>query len=394
MSEIIVIDAPCGYGKTTNAINSFLPEEKYIYVTPFLDEVERLINNTRISFVQPVGNKLEAIQRLMAYGQNIATTHASFTNLSIVDNELINEYHLVIDEAIEVVSEYWESGLAIKTGLVNNGYVGVEEDGRLFVTDKWEVERNALGATVNNRIYHDIKSGCLYLVNNSIVVWQLPPSLLLKAKSVTILTYMFNASLLSLWLEKYGMKVEHKVVDDTEFRAKAKSLLTIESISSLEKVNFSFTGQKNFKKDDNRVAFALGNLKKRHLKGVDVENIYITCAKDNWFSETTDAKGEVKLRANKVFSRGSAMGKANWVANNARATNEYAHCTHAIYLYDKHVNQNLPIFLGREKGFNDAYALSELIQWLWRGCIRKGEPMTVFIPSKRMRSLLLKWLEA
>jgi hypothetical protein len=38
------------------------------------------------------------------------------------------------------------------------------------------------------------------------------------------------------------------------------------------------------------------------------------------------------------------------------------------------------------------FSLSEMIQFIWRGCIRKGEPMKVLILSERMRGLLIKWL--
>ena len=40
----------------------------------------------------------------------------------------------------------------------------------------------------------------------------------------------------------------------------------------------------------------------------------------------------------------------------------------------------------------DLHALSEMVQWIWRSQIRRGDPITVFIPSERMRSLLIDWL--
>ena len=52
---------------------------------------------------------------------------------------------------------------------------------------------------------------------------------------------------------------------------------------------------------------------------------------------------------------------------------------HFLREYDLEVNE-------------ETYALSQMIQWLWRGCIRNGEPMHVFVPSRRMRRLLMEWL--
>ena len=36
--------------------------------------------------------------------------------------------------------------------------------------------------------------------------------------------------------------------------------------------------------------------------------------------------------------------------------------------------------------------LSELIQWVWRRGVRKGQPLTLYLPSQRMRTLFCAWL--
>ena len=38
------------------------------------------------------------------------------------------------------------------------------------------------------------------------------------------------------------------------------------------------------------------------------------------------------------------------------------------------------------------WALSEMLHWVWRSAIRNGKKITLYIPSKRMRELLLQWL--
>jgi hypothetical protein len=40
----------------------------------------------------------------------------------------------------------------------------------------------------------------------------------------------------------------------------------------------------------------------------------------------------------------------------------------------------------------DQYALSALVQWIFRSAIRDGKPITLYIPSERMRGLLMDWL--
>ncbi|GED72543.1 hypothetical protein BRE01_62450 [Brevibacillus reuszeri] len=40
----------------------------------------------------------------------------------------------------------------------------------------------------------------------------------------------------------------------------------------------------------------------------------------------------------------------------------------------------------------DLFATSEMLQWLWRSAIREGREITLYIPSSRMRRLLINWL--
>ena len=41
----------------------------------------------------------------------------------------------------------------------------------------------------------------------------------------------------------------------------------------------------------------------------------------------------------------------------------------------------------------DGYALSEMIQFIWRSAIRNNEPIYCYIPSKRMRDLLQGYID-
>ena len=41
---------------------------------------------------------------------------------------------------------------------------------------------------------------------------------------------------------------------------------------------------------------------------------------------------------------------------------------------------------------DDQFALSEMVQWLWRTRIRNDQPIDVYILSSRMQKLLSSWL--
>ena len=42
----------------------------------------------------------------------------------------------------------------------------------------------------------------------------------------------------------------------------------------------------------------------------------------------------------------------------------------------------------------DGYALSTMLQWIWRSAIRDGKEINIYIPSKRMRTLLTDWINS
>ena len=85
-SKITVVDSIMGSGKTSwsiQHINNGL-SENFLYITPFLDEVERIIKHTRREFYQPINKgdgKLTAINELLAYQEDIASTHELFKHL-------------------------------------------------------------------------------------------------------------------------------------------------------------------------------------------------------------------------------------------------------------------------------------------------------------------------
>jgi hypothetical protein len=90
--------------------------------------------------------------------------------------------------------------------------------------------------------------------------------------------------------------------------------------------------------------------------------------------------------------KGYAKG---FIPCNAKATNDHIEKRSLAYLCNRFYQPRTKQFL-EERGFdvhNDLFALSEMLQWLWRSQIRRGDPIHVFIPSSRMRRLLELWLD-
>jgi hypothetical protein len=81
------------------------------------------------------------------------------------------------------------------------------------------------------------------------------------------------------------------------------------------------------------------------------------------------------------------------IPHNARATNEYAERRAVAYLINRFINRDKAAFF-QDNGISvneDLYAISELVQWLFRSRIRNGEAIHAYIPSSRMRGLLKAW---
>lgn len=82
-------------------------------------------------------------------------------------------------------------------------------------------------------------------------------------------------------------------------------------------------------------------------------------------------------------------GNGCWIPLNTKATNAFSHKRSIAYLANRF---SLPIlrnfFAGRGIDMNDDnYAISEMVQVVWRTAIRNNEPIVLYIPSERMRCL-------
>ena len=80
------------------------------------------------------------------------------------------------------------------------------------------------------------------------------------------------------------------------------------------------------------------------------------------------------------------------MSKNARATNDHSHKASLAYAVNVFCS---PILKGyfEDMGIEvreDLFALSEMLQWVWRSRIRQDppQPITLYVPAERMRDLL------
>ena len=114
--KVKVCDAICGKGKTQSCITMMNEnkKERYIFITPYLSEVDRIKSQCACrDFVSPEQtyefgfSKLEALHKLLKDKKNIASTHALFGLYNDDTRELIEKggYTLVLDEVLNIFQQ-------------------------------------------------------------------------------------------------------------------------------------------------------------------------------------------------------------------------------------------------------------------------------------------------
>lgn len=412
-TSVTVVDSIMGSGKTTwiidrmntdaaaSAFDDDNVENRYIYVTPLLSEVDRLKRAcpaAEFREPQPIrGRKLNGLNGLIAEDRNICTTHVLFSMIDKETRELLKEsnYTLVLDEETEWVREYpikksdWDT-------LEEANMVWVDELKRL----RWN-HKKFPGHIYDGRFKEILglcDNGSLVVAGDKLLIWEFPSEALGLFKEVYILTYLFEGSILSQYLKanriayqtkslKGGELVDWADRDESDIKAEVRELLTIIEDESLNKIGKP-VGQENplsaswFDKD---IRGGGSKTKRVQLSAVNFYRRFTTGkAKDNMWSCYSEYRHRLK---------GDRYAKA-WTACNLKATNEYAEKHGLAYLVNVFMRPFLLNYL-RDCGVapdQDQYALSQLIQWVWRSRIRCGEPVTLYVPSQRMRELLKAWL--
>lgn len=394
--KINVVDAICGEGKSTSLINyindSKNSNKKFLYITPFLTEVERIKEqcpDRHFKSPECRGAKIYDIKNLLARGENIVSSHALFKRFDeeTIDLTMLNDYTLIMDEVADVVELPDISKYDLDTLLEK--YVEIGEKGKLnWVAKDYEGE------------FEYYKKQCelnsLYIYSYSektrpILLWMFPISVFEAFKEVFILTYLFKSQIQKYYYDYYGFEYKYWYIKDFKLTeeyqeydmSKYKNLIDIceyEKLNSIgDSVNSLSVGwyQRN---QDNVIMKILKSNCENYFK-----NIVNTPSSLNMWTTFKEWRPLIK---GKGYTKG-------FVSLSMRATNLYINKTSVAYLSNRYLNpviKNFFISYGIDIN-EEEYALSELLQFLFRSRIRKGESINLYIPSSRMRNILKNWIE-
>ncbi|MEK4646799.1 DEAD/DEAH box helicase family protein [Exiguobacterium sp. FSL W8-0210] len=405
MGKVIVIDSIMGSGKTTwakNYMSAHKDEKKFIYVSPYLDEIQNNLLKDCSFLIEPDsklgnGSKLRHFKKLLSSGDSIVTTHALF---KLFDEEVIKliqdqEYILFLDEVVDVVERINEiSKEDIK--LIIETKTAKVEDGKLkWLNDEYE---GVYKSKYVNLPYHS-KHGNIHIHNKSVLFWTYPVEVFEAFSETFILTYLFKGQIQKYYYDLHKIELTYKSVhkvDDVytlvdydvhlEHRSQYKQLISI----------YEGSLNRNYVRNN---SLSGNELSSTWLN--DVDEITLSRLKKNIYSFFRNkGKAEHNLWTTKLSVRNKLKGKGYtkaFITWNKRATNDYQETRNLAFVYNLYMNPIEKSFFCSKgiKVDEDLLAVSNLLQWIWRSSIRKNkpEPINIYIPSVRMRLLLNQWLD-
>ena len=255
--------------------------------------------------------------------------------------------------------------------------------------------------------YHMMMLGmCLCLnknliqVNDKLLMWELPIEIFKKFKEVIILTYLFEGSVQKPYFDSFDIEYKLQSVKDGELipyeetsvedKQKIISLINMISTPSLDMIGL------------NEYDLSSTWYRKNLVKPIYVERLKNNLS--NFFKNIAKATTKQTMWSTFKEYKNKLKGKGytkSFCQYNIRATNDYRHCSALAYLLNVFPHTSLTMYFN-EKGLKeinkDKYALSILLQWIWRSRIRniadsdENRKIDLYLPSRRMQHILMDWL--
>lgn len=417
-SKVTVIDSIMGSGKTSFLIDymNSHTDELFCYITPYRDEIKRVREICSVRYFATPENydrilkkhvsKREDIISLLDEGLNIASTHALFKTF---DNEMVevlkkHKYTLILDEVMDVVEEINISKDDIQL-LINDNVIEIEENNRI----KW-INEDYNGEF--SKYKTQIKNGEVFLYNNAAILWCFPTEVFKHFNKIIISTYLFRGQIQAYYYQMNNIEYEYKSVrfkgiegfgNLAERKYELCDYIENNDLSHLKDLIHLYDGKLN---DIGTKTKRMKNTPLTKTWYDNATNEQLKKVKDNtrsYFMNVCKKKSSEVLwttfkdrfdddsKKTKVIPRSYKNG---YISSNLRATNEYRNRNTVAYLINKYSNPIIMNFL-RSNGAEidqDVYAVSELIQFVWRSSIRDDKEINLYIPSERMRKLFIEWL--
>lgn len=274
------------------------------------------------------------------------------------------------------------------------------------------------GAATEDFHYSEIerlaKNGSLRCIDDSLY-WEYPIDIFAAFENIYVLTYLFESSMLAAYFGIYGFQYEKVSVtragdgsfslcpytDDAEHRRALFALVNIYTgdLNNLGcKTNaFSVSWLKSRNPEQVRMLQNAMRNYKGHMKAPTDTVMWTTTKQYDVYKKLEKVKGFKYIRQLTAEDQRLPDHEKRklqcFVSCTARATNDYSGRTTLLYMLNRFLPPEVEKYFSRRKHPIDEeqFATSELLQWIWRSAIRNNEKINLYIPSSRMRKLLLSW---
>jgi len=393
MTNIVFIDRPCGSGKTMELLDTINGStgQAYLVVVPTRLEIARYLEalGPEVVAPEPAATKGDDLLHLLNQGKTIVTTHALFDMMNDEHYYFLKQYVVVIDEAVEVVKPVPGGPiLGFHEVYVDNGYARIEDDGLVTVLPKWHAEMDLASDVLSRELYNLARKKRLWkAVDTGFWSNQLPLEAFTAPMKVLVMTYLHEYSYLALFLKHKGIPFQAKRNPDLEdfFRGYCRDHIEVTRGASayLEECNWSATASK-------KITPAKASKIKAALKDVRRRDIGSAPASEVIWSTLKIAKEVIGGKRGKTTEE-------NFVSRSTKGTNQYDQASVGLYLNSIHMHPTIAGFYHASERFKDGYALSEMLQWIFRMRCRRymtqgnagleAIKCKVVVPCKRMRDL-------
>lgn len=405
---VYVIDEIMGRGKTSaliNHINQSDPATRYLFITPYLTETKRIMEacENRIFFdPDEKGGKLNNIKVLLERNYNIVSTHALFKSFDDQVFELLETRHytLIMDETMATAEKMSVSYR--DANMIMDQLVEVDDNKLIVWTDQEYVGK-----------FEDYKrridKGTVYAYSRFYWVYMMESKMFDLFDDVYVMTYMFQDQVQRCYFDYYDIKYKFKYIAGNSLETyrlsdekdplppiDLKSLIHIEDDPELNSIGWGWS--------DLSKSWYIEHLPHENTYEARTlrKNIGIFCRKHKaksrdvlWtcFKGGKDDSGKMLPDWKHILS--SDGYRRGFLSCNAKGTNKYRKRTVLVYLTNRYPDPNLYNFLTANgiEWNREFYALQEMLQWIWRSAIRDGHEIWIYIPSRRMRTLLEQWLD-
>lgn len=394
-----------GGGKTSAAINMIeeASEEKhFLFVTPFVKEGETICHKIKNrNFFSPEGEHkgIDVVKSIKA-NKDVVCTHELFKRFSYQTLDMLKakKYTLIIDEELSVIET--ASIPKVDYDIIfgnHNSQIVSDNNGKV----DWNVDIPEESMLYRYKKILDGKFS--ELSRDGIIMTALNPKYFYSFSDVYILTYLFRGSILKCYFDKFNIEYRYKDVDIIDGKYILVDYRVNRDMSDYKSRIEVVEGKQN---DIGKGKYALS--KTSIKKDIDNDKSICLQIKKNMYTLLRRYKFSSKdiiWTTSKSFyddikGTGYSLGSC-FLPMNARATNDYNDRSFVAYLLNVFPPTGIATYFVDKKTHKslinqDMYALSTLVQFVWRSSIRNNDnsKIVVYIPSERMRTLFINWLDS